>query len=265
MKENKGCMEKGIQAAIGVLLFTGTAFAYEDPGFAKKSAGLAGLFDKGAAVETQVFSPETGAAEEIKAQALIQVMAAIYVPVLPEGQEKTLGNRVAGLGLRHGFILDKGFEPVQAQDSREPGRIWQGISVFLVRGWVQESKLAGLTADPVVQSVQALGAWSPRDIREGDTVITEDNIVGIVRTVFEDGRVVIWHDGWGGGNDKVVKGVVKSVDCLGTVCAGDKVIDRNNTVGTAKTLFEDGRVEIRYDTRLGLQDKIVEGVSKARD
>lgn len=118
-----------------------------------KAAGLAGLFDGTQTTGVGVFAAEDQAPAEVKAQPLTRVLVGVYVPVLTEGAEKTLENRVGELVRKYGFVWDSGYKPVVMNDSRERKPIWQGSFTYLVRGWINEERMGEMMEDPLVKGV----------------------------------------------------------------------------------------------------------------
>ena len=100
------------------------------------------------------------------------------------------------------------------------------------------------------RSLSALGVKTEcsDNICFGERVMTPREDIGTVEEVFSDGQIVVTIDHRG---DYVyaAKTLSKSVQCIESVCVKDRAIDFENSVGTIKEIFSNGKANVTLDRR----------------
>jgi len=86
----------------------------------------------------------------------------------------------------------------------------------------------------------------------GDKVIDIEDNVGIVEAIFGNGKAQVYYNlGWDAGLVKVkdINELTRSVsgNCLGNICLRDKVVDKENKIGTVIALFLNGKAQVYYN------------------
>ncbi len=104
--------------------------------------------------------------------------------------------------------------------------------------------LLGLIIPNVSQA--CLQSMNNNSICRGDSVIDNDNDMGVVLEVFNNGKVKIDYHKLRKHYIKSINNVSKEIRCYGQVCRGDQVVDNDNDAGTVLRVYENGRAYIDY-------------------